>query len=91
MPEGTDDPIFQMEISAQISIYPLRQEHLAPAIRQLQEILEARGLAFETGRMSTQVSGDADRVFDALKEAFLRAAASGHVVMAVTVSNSCPQ
>ena len=80
-----------MGISAQISIYPLRQEHLTPAIRWLQEVLEKRGLEFETGRMSTQVSGEADQVFEALKDAFFRAAVSGQVVMTATISNSCPK
>lgn len=87
-PEGS---VSSMEISAQISIYPLRQEHLTPAIGLLQAALEGRGLAFETGPMSTRVSGEADRVFEALKDAFLRVAATGHVVMTVTVSNSCPR
>jgi hypothetical protein len=40
--------------------------------------------------MSTMVIGDDAAVFDALKIAFLRTAATGHVVMTVTVSNACP-
>jgi hypothetical protein len=34
--------------------------------------------------------GEAKEVFVALHEAFGRAAATGHVVMSVTVSNACP-
>jgi hypothetical protein len=40
--------------------------------------------------MSTIVTGDAAAVFRALEAAFLQAAAHGHVVMTVTVSNACP-
>jgi hypothetical protein len=40
--------------------------------------------------MSTVVTGEAKDVFVALHEAFDRAAATGHVVMTVTVSNACP-
>ena len=40
--------------------------------------------------MSTLVTGEAGVLFDALKASFLRAAATGHVVMTVTVSNACP-
>jgi uncharacterized protein YqgV (UPF0045/DUF77 family) len=79
-----------MVVSAQISVYPLRQEHLSPAIDAVRQVLESRGLQPEVGPMSTVVVGEAKDVFVALHEAFDRAAASGHVVMTVTVSNACP-
>lgn len=79
-----------MLTSAQISIYPLRQERLSPAVQAVSEALEARGLRAEVGPMSTLVTGEAAEVFDALQEAFAKAAASGHVVMTVTLSNACP-
>lgn len=77
-------------VSAQVSVYPLRQEHLTPAIQAVTRALEARGLQAEVGSMSTQVTGAADILFTALREAFVRAAAAGHVVMTITVSNACP-
>jgi uncharacterized protein YqgV (UPF0045/DUF77 family) len=79
-----------MAIGGQISVYPLRQEHLSPAIDAVREALESRGLQPEIGAMSTIVTGEAKDVFVALHEAFDRAATSGHVVMTVTVSNACP-
>jgi uncharacterized protein YqgV (UPF0045/DUF77 family) len=79
-----------MVISAQISIYPLRQEHLSPAIEAVRTALAARDLRPQIGPMSTVVTGDAGVVFAALQEAFAQAAATGHVVMTVTVSNACP-
>jgi uncharacterized protein YqgV (UPF0045/DUF77 family) len=79
-----------MVISAQISIYPLRQEHLTPAIKAVREALDSKGLQPEVGTMSTIVTGDVSDVFAALQDAFDRAAATGHVVMTVTVSNACP-
>lgn len=77
-------------ISAQVSVYPLRQERLTPAIAAVTTALEARGLSAEVGPMSTRVTGAAESVFAALQEAFLRAAATGEVVMTITVSNACP-
>jgi hypothetical protein len=56
----------------------------------MQEVLTAAGLDVTRGSMSTLVIGDDVAVFDALKESFLRAAATGHVVMTATVSNACP-
>ena len=79
-----------MHVSAQISVYPLRQDQLSPAIREVQDLLAAAGLQLTPGPMSTLVTGEASAVFDGLKTSFSRAAATGHVVMIVTVSNACP-
>jgi uncharacterized protein YqgV (UPF0045/DUF77 family) len=79
-----------MTISAQIAVYPLRQERLTPAIDAVRAVLTAKGLASQIGPMSTMVTGEASTVFAALGEAFERAAAAGHVVMTITVSNACP-
>jgi uncharacterized protein YqgV (UPF0045/DUF77 family) len=79
-----------MTISAQISLYPLRQERLSPAIEQVNGRLAAAGLQPAVGPMSTVVTGEAEALFAALRDAFLQVAATGHVVMTVTVSNACP-
>jgi uncharacterized protein YqgV (UPF0045/DUF77 family) len=77
-------------ISAQVAIYPLRQQRLTPAIEAMMEAFKVHGLAAEVGPMSTTVLGDADSVFTALRDGFARAAETGHLVMTVTVSNACP-
>jgi uncharacterized protein YqgV (UPF0045/DUF77 family) len=78
-----------MMISAQVSMYPLRQPRLTPAIEVLRGALEAAGLRPEIGSMSTVVVGEDEAVFGALREALNRAAGAGHVVMTVTFSNAC--
>ncbi len=80
----------ELIISAQVSIYPLHQESLSPAIRAVTGALESRELHPEVGPMSTQVTGAADTLFAGLAEAFVQAAATGQVVMTITVSNACP-
>lgn len=77
-------------ISAQVSVYPLRQERLTPAIEAVKAALEAHGLSAEVGAMGTYVTGGARTLFAALGEAFVQAAGSGQVVMTITVSNACP-
>ncbi|HVO24617.1 MAG TPA: YkoF family thiamine/hydroxymethylpyrimidine-binding protein [Candidatus Margulisiibacteriota bacterium] len=77
-------------VSAQISIYPLRQAHLSPAVDAVWQALKGQGLQPDVGPMSTVVTGEVAVVFAALQEAYGRAAAAGHVVMAVTISNACP-
>lgn len=77
-------------ISAQVSLYPLRQEHLSPAIAVVRGAFERHDLHPHVGPMSTLVTGGVEEVFAALHEAFVEATATGHVVMTVTLSNACP-
>lgn len=79
-----------MIVSAQLSVYPLRQESLAPGIRMVTDALVRAGLSPQVGSMSTVVVGEADIVFAALRDGFTSAADQGHLVMTVTVSNACP-
>jgi uncharacterized protein YqgV (UPF0045/DUF77 family) len=79
-----------MTVSAQISLYPLRQPHLGPAIEAFRRALEREGLDAKVGPMSTLVSGETDRVFAALRAGFEQAAAVGPVAMTITISNACP-
>ncbi len=80
----------QNPISAQVSLYPLRQPHLGPAISRAAEILRASGLDVRPGSTSTVVVGEVDKIFDSLKASFQSAAALGDVVMVVSISNCCP-
>ena len=79
-----------MIASAQISIYPLRQGRLGPAIESVRAALAAHGLEPQVGPMSTTIVGEAAAIFAALSEGFDKATASGEVVMTITVSNACP-
>jgi uncharacterized protein YqgV (UPF0045/DUF77 family) len=79
-----------MTTSAQISVYPLRQEHLGPVVESVRSALEEHGLTPQVGSMSTTVTGESGIIFAALADAFAKAASSGQVVMAVTISNACP-
>jgi len=76
--------------SAQISVYPLRQERLGPTIEMVRASLTAHGLTPQVGPMSTIVVGEDALIFRALGEAFTKAAGAGEVVMTVTISNACP-
>jgi tRNA-Thr(GGU) m(6)t(6)A37 methyltransferase TsaA len=77
-------------IAAQVSLYPLGQEALSPAIDEALRIFREHGLEVEPGAMSTMISGDDDTIFAALQEAFRRVAEQHRVVMVVTFSNACP-
>jgi uncharacterized protein YqgV (UPF0045/DUF77 family) len=77
-------------ISVQVSLYPLRQTHLGPAISKALEVFRTRGLEVQPGIMSTLVVGETDAVFDGLKASFQSVGALGDVVMVASISNCCP-
>jgi uncharacterized protein YqgV (UPF0045/DUF77 family) len=77
-------------ITAQISLYPLRQVSIGPAIREAVRVFRQHGLETRIGEMSTLVWGEEGAIFAALQDAFHRATKHGDTVMTVTFSNACP-
>lgn len=77
-------------ITAQVSLYPLHQASLSPAIEESLRIFRKHGLEVEPGAMSTIITGNDEAVFAALQEAFHYVAEQEQVVMIVTFSNACP-
>lgn len=78
-----------MMITAQVSVYPLGQRALDPPIEHAIARLQAAGLVSESGSMSTVVAGEANVVFETLRQVFGELADQGQVIMAVTFSNAC--
>jgi uncharacterized protein YqgV (UPF0045/DUF77 family) len=77
-------------ITAQVSLYPLRQASIGPVIHEIVRIFRQHGLKARIGEMSTLVWGEEQALFAALRDAFHQAAERGDTVMAVTLSNACP-
>lgn len=86
--EGKEE---KLELSAQLSIYPLRQPSLSPTIHQAFDILESHHLKVIPGSMSTLILGKEDNLWGGLKEVFEKASGRGEVVMIVSISNACPK
>jgi uncharacterized protein YqgV (UPF0045/DUF77 family) len=80
----------KMALTAQVSLYPLRQPHLSAAIHQALDVFRGHGLEVVPGSMSSLITGEDESVFAALKEAFQAVSQHGDVVMVVTLSNACP-
>ncbi len=78
-------------ITAQVSLYPLRQVSIGPDIREAVRTFKRHGLHVRVGEMSTLVWGEEETVFEALQEAFHRTSEQGDAVMCVTLSNACPK
>ena len=77
-------------MTAQVSLYPLRQASIGPPIHEAVRVFREHGLETHMGEMSTLMWGGEQAVFDALQDAFHLAAEGGDTVMTVTLSNACP-
>lgn len=84
-------PNKENEISAQLSIYPLRQPSLSPTINEALRVLGDYGLRLIPGSMSTLIIGEEAILWEALQEVFSNAKTHGEVVMIVSISNACPK
>ncbi len=88
----SDRPIDnRQEISAQLSIYPLRQPSLSKTINEALKAIKNYGLKLIPGSMSTMIIGNDVILWEALKEVFRVASTHGELVMIVTLSNACPK
>jgi len=79
-----------MGVSIQVSFYALDGANLATALKRFVSVLDAHGLDYEVGAMSTVVRGELDGIFAALRDAYEQASEGTAAVMVMTVSNACP-
>lgn len=56
-----------MHVAVELSLYPLADEFIPPILGFIDRLRARPGLAVVTNSMSTQVSGELDAVFDALR------------------------
>jgi uncharacterized protein YqgV (UPF0045/DUF77 family) len=56
-----------MHVAIEMSLYPLTAEYVPPILDFIERLKAQPGLSVVTNSMSTQVSGDFERVFDALR------------------------
>ncbi len=77
-------------LGLQFSVYPLRQEHLRPAVEAATKAAAGAGLDVTVGRLSTFSTGGEESVFAAVRAAFTAARALGPTVMVVTLSSGLP-
>ncbi len=76
-------------VTCQFALYPLRTEEIGPRLEEALAELDRMGVSYQVGAMSTELQGDEEVVFAALKAAFQSVARRGEVVLVATVSNAC--
>jgi hypothetical protein len=84
------EPSSDAQVGLQFSLYPLRQEHLRPAIEAAVKAAASEGVDVTVGRLSSFAPGDEDSVFAAVRAAFDAAKSFGPTVMVVTLSSGLP-
>ncbi|OHB61730.1 MAG: hypothetical protein A2Y76_00120 [Planctomycetes bacterium RBG_13_60_9] len=80
-----------MRVQAEVSLYPLRTGKLSGPVKEFCDVLRSHGLSVETRSMSTLVTGESDKLFDAVKEGFDVAAQRTEIVIDCRISNACPE
>lgn len=56
-----------MHVAVELSLYPLADEFIPPILAFIERLRARPGLAIVTNSMSTQVCGEFDTVFEALR------------------------
>ncbi|MEX2151007.1 MAG: YkoF family thiamine/hydroxymethylpyrimidine-binding protein [Steroidobacteraceae bacterium] len=56
-----------MHVAVELSLYPLTENFIPPILDFIERLKARPGLAVDTNSMSTQVSGEFEAVFDALR------------------------
>ena len=56
-----------MHVAVELSLYPLTERYIPPILDFIERLNARAGLSVVTNSMSTQVSGEFDAVFDALR------------------------
>ena len=79
-----------MIVQAEVSLYPLRTSRIGKIVATFVAGLSRPGLAISKGNMSTVVEGEVSDVLAAVNAAFVSAASTHAVVMALKISNACP-
>lgn len=75
----------------QASVFPIESQNPDDVIKGSIEALRRQGLECQVGPISTEITGDPEKIWQGLKDAFETAVSqSGEVSMTVTFTNSQP-
>lgn len=67
-----------MHVAVELSLYPLTGEFIPPIVDFIERLKARPGIEVVTNSMSTQVSGDYERVFDALRDEIRASLSEAH-------------
>ena len=79
-----------MKLEADVSLYPLAEEHLVHPVHDFVEVLKKHGCTVENGPTSSIVAGESVQVFEALRIGYEQAAQKSGCVLIIKICNVCP-
>ena len=79
-----------MIIEADVSLYPLAEEHLKHPVHDFVHLIEQHGCSVENGPTSSIVKGESEQLFEALRKGYEQAALKSGCVLIIKISNVCP-
>lgn len=79
-----------MNVEAEVSLYPLTEEHLDHPVHDFADVLKKHGCTVDIGPMSSIVKGESSTVFEALRIGYEQAAQRSGCVLIVKACNVCP-
>lgn len=77
-----------MNISLDISFYPLNREHIPPILDFIERIKSHNDLLVRTNGLSTQVFGDFDKVMDTVKDEIRKSFEIPNSVFVIKIVNA---
>ncbi|HEO72486.1 MAG TPA: hypothetical protein ENN80_14600 [Candidatus Hydrogenedentes bacterium] len=77
-----------MKVQAEVSIYPLREQHLSRFVARFHHIMDSYGLAVNTRAMSMEIAGDSGKLFRGLCDAFEQFTKEYDITLVCKVSNA---
>ena len=78
-----------MEITVEISYYPLKDNYLAPVEHFIQELKEKPGITVQPGTMSTLITGSYEEVMELLHRKLKHFMEKYPSVFTLKISNVC--
>lgn len=79
-----------MNVEAEVSLYPLAEEHLVHPVHDFVEVLKQHGCEVEIAPMSSIVKGESSAVFEALRIGYEAAAQKSACLLVIKACNVCP-
>jgi len=79
-----------MEISVEISLYPLEEKFNKPIELFVEQMEQTKDILFETGKMSSYLSGEYKTVMQAMTKAMENILELSPSAFVIKLSNACP-
>jgi len=79
-----------MKVEMEVSLYPLAEENFEHPVMDFVDVLKKHGCTVEHTPLSSVVTGESEKVFEALRLGYEQAAQKSGCVLIIKACNACP-